>query len=175
VKCPVCGKTVKSSELQRHLDRFHGEISFSTAKTNTSSKSKTKSKTISSNYNLIVDGNNVAYFLDRPLFSALKKMNLTLRKKGYTPLFIVSAALKYSINDYDGLMDWIKKGRVIEAPSGEDDDVTVLEYAKRYNCRIISNDRFLEYYDLFKAQVQRIIRYSFVGRSIIFTPTLKKL
>ena len=167
MKCPICRKTVKSSELQRHLDRFHGEISFSTAKTNNPIKTKP-----SSNYNLIIDGNNVAYFLDRPLFSALKKMNLTLRKKGYSPLFIVSSALKYAINDYDGLMDWIKKGLVIEAPSGEDDDVTVLEYAKRYNCKIVSNDRYLEYHELFKVQVQRIVRYSFVGRSIIFTPAI---
>ena len=171
MKCPVCGKTVKSSELQRHLDRFHGEISFSTAKTNSS----IKSKSISSKINLIVDGNNVAYFLSRPLFSALKLMYLTLKKKGYSPLFVVSSALKYSINDYDGLMEWIKKGLIIEAPSGEDDDVTVLEYAKRYNCPIISNDRYSEYFEVFKAQVQKIVRYSFAGRSLVFTPALKKV
>ncbi len=170
MKCPVCGKTVKSSELQRHLDRFHGEISFSTPKTNSPVKSK-----VSSKFNLVVDGNNVTYFLNRPLFSALKKMYLTLKKKGYSPLIVVSSALKYSINDYDGLMEWVKKGLIVEAPSGEDDDVTVLEYAKRFNCRIVSNDRYLEYQELFSDQVRRIIRYSFVGRSLTFTPALGKL
>ena len=102
-------------------------------------------------------------------------MYLTLKKKGYSPLFVVSSALKYSINDYDGLMEWIKKGLIIEAPSGEDDDVTVLEYAKRYNCPIISNDRYSEYFEVFKAQVQKIVRYSFAGRSLVFIPALKKV
>ncbi|MFO7836802.1 MAG: hypothetical protein R6V83_09110 [Candidatus Thorarchaeota archaeon] len=138
-RCPYCGKLFDRYELDEHVRVCR--------RRNQHSESKTKSRR-----KLVIDGNNVAYYLSYdgvPQARNIALADRSLRNAGYNPVAVVSAALKYRVED-EGILDrLVRQGKVIEASSGTNDDMLILRLAKRRNADVVSNDRFLEWVDRF--------------------------
>ena len=143
-KCPFCGKNESSGiDLQQHIQRKHShEVVSSTSSQNKRVKS-TRSK---KNPPIVVDGNNVAYFSGNPpKANYLKRIRSKLIKMEYTPIIIVSAAIRHKIDNMLDLIRMINLNWIIEAESGVDDDILIIEEAQRKRCQIVTNDRYSEY------------------------------
>lgn len=178
LKCPICGRRVKF--LSDHIARFHPEDDLLADKksikkydlTNTvkrNSKQEKKGKKSEKNV-IIIDGMNIANFgsKSKPSYLNIYIVYKTLKNMGFTPKIIVSSALKYKIDDPIRLNKMISRNIVIQSPPGEDDDLTVIEYALRYKVKVITNDRFLDHPEAYN--ITRI-RFNIYGRNIIFNPT----
>ncbi len=100
---------------------------------------------------IVVDGANVAYVETseegQPQVSNLMAVHRTLEQKGYTPLIIVDASLRHSIDDPERLEQLIDEQVVRQAPAGTDADYFILETADRQDAHIVSNDDFEQYQD----------------------------
>jgi len=68
---------------------------------------------------------------------------------------VVSAALKYRIDDQDQLTELIQKQVVWETPAGEDTDLFILELAMKLKGYIVSNDRFRQYKEIYPSIVNQ--------------------
>ncbi|MFX0092636.1 MAG: hypothetical protein ACFFBD_12810 [Candidatus Hodarchaeota archaeon] len=185
LRCPVCGRSIRF--LKDHIARFHPEHldippppkpkifrpSPSTWTSNNKYSEHRKNRTLI----IVVDGQNVAYYGDRskPSFLNLKIVYEALKLLGYTPKFVISAALKYKIDDPARLNRLISRDIAIEAPSGEDDDLTILELANTYQTKIITNDRYLDHTDLFPTLKNQLVKFQIIGRTVSFFPQLKSL
>ncbi|MFX0062828.1 MAG: hypothetical protein ACFFC7_11665 [Candidatus Hermodarchaeota archaeon] len=181
--CPVCGRSVRF--LKDHIARFHPEhfasstsqvkpkISMPHASEKPLFWQKTDQKKVPSQI-IVVDGQNVAYFGDRgkPSYVNLEVVYKALKTIGYTPKIIISSALKYKVNDPVRLNRMISRGIVIEAPSGEDDDLTVLELAHTYKAKIVTNDRYLDHKDIFPTFKKQTVKFKIYNRSVVFEPPL---
>lgn len=98
---------------------------------------------------ILVDGSNVAYAElsenGDPKVSNLVGMRKHLRQKGYKPLIIIDASLRYEIDDPQQLESLIDDQIVRQAPADTDADFFILEEAQNENARVVSNDEFEEY------------------------------
>jgi hypothetical protein len=98
---------------------------------------------------ILVDGSNVAYAElsgnGDPKVSNLVAMRKHLRQKGYKPLIIIDASLRYEIDDPQQLESLIDDQIVRQAPADTDADFFILEKAQNENARVVSNDEFEEY------------------------------
>lgn len=102
-----------------------------------------------SNKKIVVDGANVAY-IEKSQSGNPKVANLTavyqaLREKGFEPIIIVDAALQYKIDDALQFESLIENQTIRQAPAGTDADYFILETAKKYHARIITNDQYQDY------------------------------
>ncbi|MFX1251345.1 MAG: hypothetical protein ACFFCZ_07030 [Promethearchaeota archaeon] len=181
--CPVCGRSVRL--LKDHIARFHPEhfasstsqvkpkISLPHVSEHSFFGQKIEQKKVPSQI-IVVDGQNVAYFGDRgkPSYINLDVVYKALKALGYIPKIVISSALKYKVNDPVRLNKMISRGIVIEAPSGEDDDLTVLELAHTYKAKIVTNDRYLDHNDIFPAFKKETVRFKIYNRSVVFEPSL---
>lgn len=179
LKCPICGRRVKF--LSDHIARFHPEDDLLSNKkskkkydlTNTAKKHNEASKNDKKFTKgiMIIDGMNIANYgaKSKPSYLNIYITYKTLKNIGYLSKIIVSSALKYKIDDPIRLNKMISRNIVIQAPSGEDDDLTIIEYALRYNAKVITNDRFLNHPEA--TNIERI-RFNITGRSIFFDPPL---
>lgn len=80
---------------------------------------------------------------------SLIRMTQLLRSKGYRPIVIADASLRYEVDDrqqYDHLEE---EGVVYQAPAGTEADYFVLKTAEIEHGVVISNDRYDKYQDQF--------------------------
>lgn len=181
--CPICGRSVRL--LKDHIARFHPEHLeqphsppkpkiIRLASTSWSSIQGSNSHKQNIGSIIIVDGQNVAYFgeFTKPSYLNLKIIYEALISLSYTPKIVISSALKYKIDDPVRLNRFMSRRIAIEAPSGEDDDLTILELANDYQAKIITNDRYLNHQDIFPDLKKQLIKFQIFNRSVKFTPPL---
>lgn len=143
-KCPFCSSSQSNgSKLQEHLYTKHRDQEHSFEKTTSLNVKKRVSKL---NNLIVVDGNNVAYVQGNPPRAInIKIARNSLIKQKYTPIIIISSALRHKVTDKLELIKMINLGWVVEAEPHTDDDKMVIDTAISKNCKIITNDRFLDY------------------------------
>ena len=92
----------------------------------------------------IIDGNNISYgdYEDTPKLRNIICVYEKLEELGVKPYVVVSAALRHKIDDPLGLVEFLKKDDVAEAPADRPDDFFVIQLAMRREAFIVSNDRF---------------------------------
>jgi hypothetical protein len=117
-----------------------------------------------------LDGNNIAFYMSPngiPQVSNLLRAYRSLKSAGYRPTIVVSAALKYRIDNPDILQSLKNRRIVIESPRGTDDDLTIIRLAKQKNANIISNDRFLDWRERYPQLDSRLVRYRMTPSGLI--------
>jgi len=117
-----------------------------------------------------VDGNNVAYSGDSISLRNIKLARTSLIKKGFDPIIIISSALFHAIDDRDELKRFYNIGWVKVADDQESDDVEIIEQGMRYQCMIVSNDRYSEYREIYAGRFDfsKLVRFAFAkGRFIL--------
>jgi len=99
--------------------------------------------------NIVVDGNNVAYYGEKDRTAYAKKLVLLyhfLRNEyGFSTKIFVSSALKYFAEDFEELEELLKRNIVQETPAGSSDDYHIINYAIQTDSLILSNDRFKDW------------------------------
>lgn len=124
----------------------------------------------SSRSTLIIDGNNVAFYLSSdgvPRLQNLVLAHRSLREVGYRPTIVVSAALKHKIDKPEALRELLAGGAVVEAQRGTNDDLLIIKLAKQKNADIVSNDRFLDWVQRYPWVPDRIRRYRMTPSGLI--------
>ncbi len=166
VKCPFCKMHLSNgNELLIHINTKHRDQEPSFEKIHVSRKRGNRKN----NKKIVVDGNNVAYYAgEPPHIYYLKLLRGVLKKKGYEPIIIVSSALRHKIDDKLELIRLINLNWIIEAESGENDDKLVIETALSNNCKIITNDRFLDHMDFYNNLSDILIKFNIIGNKISF-------
>ena len=104
---------------------------------------------------LIIDGNNVVFNERKEL--QLKRL-LVLRKdiKLIGKCFVVvSHSLKYRIDNQEELEKLLLRDDFIETPNGVENDLYILEMARKLNAYIVSNDKFRQYKDLYSEIIDK--------------------
>lgn len=101
---------------------------------------------------LFIDGSNVAWNYgskekgDKPLIKNILTAAEAATEKGFTDIWVfLDANLVYETEDKDLLTDLQNKFRIEKTPAGTDADSFIIEYAKKSNGYILSNDRFKDY------------------------------
>lgn len=120
----------------------------------------------------VVDGANVAY-IERskkgdPKISNLLAVRRALRGRGYQPIIIVDASLRYEIDDPKQLEALIDEQQIHQAPSGTDADYFILEFAEEHNAPVVSNDEFENYQDRYPWIEQRRMPLMIVNGEVEF-------
>ncbi|MHA1228666.1 MAG: protease Lon-related BREX system protein BrxL [Candidatus Hodarchaeales archaeon] len=99
--------------------------------------------------NIVVDGNNVAYYGERDRTAVAKKLVILYQwlknVYGFDIKIFVSSALKYFAEDFDVLNELIQRDIVQETPAGSSDDYFIINYAIQTDSLILSNDRFKDW------------------------------
>jgi len=160
-RCPYCDRLFSRDQIDSHVSRCR--IKPDTQKV---------VKRIPSRKNIIVDGNNVAYYLapeGKPKLSNLLLALRSLQYAGYRATLVVSSALKHKIDKPEGLKELIITKKIIEAPRGTNDDLQVILLARKTNADIVSNDRYLEWRDRHPWLESRLRRYRMTPSGLILT------
>ena len=123
-----------------HMTTYHPDLIQTGGAPNWNRKSMKSSKK-----KIIVDGNNVAYSSGSPRIHNLKSVRSELIKQGYEPIIVVSSALFHNIDNRDELQRLHRIGWISVADENDSDDIEIIELAVRYNCEIVSNDRYLDH------------------------------
>lgn len=124
-----------------------------------------------------MDGNNVAYHLapqGKPRIANLLLAYRSLANSGLKPLIVISSALAHQIDKPEGLRELKERGVVLEAPRGADDDLTIIQLAKKKNADIVSNDRFLDWTERFPWISERLKRYRMTPTGLLLVGTHQK-
>lgn len=174
-KCPFCGSSQSNgTKLQEHLYTKHRDQEHSFERTTSSiiGKRNIKSKNL-----IVVDGNNVAYAQGNPPEAKFIKIaRNSLKKSNYSPIIIISSALRHKVSDKLELIKMINLGWVIEAESFTDDDRLIIDTAFSKNCRIISNDRYLDHLeDYISSSVDlrsKLIKFRISGNRLVLNSNL---
>ena len=147
-----------------HMDRYHPELIV------TRPKSRKNVRPSPSKNPIVVDGNNVAYSGDNASMYNIKLARISLIEKGFDPIIVISSALFHAIDDKDELKRFYNMGWVKVADDQESDDVEIIEQGMRYQCRIVSNDRYSEYREIYAGRFDfyKLVRFAFAeGRFIL--------
>ena len=158
-RCPYCDRLFSRDALDTHIQRC--KIRHQTSQ---AGRKPTQNRA------LVVDGNNVAYGLSpkgRPKAQNLALAYRSLTSAGYDPVFVVSAALVHSIDNLGALDAFKLSAKVDEAPRGTNDDIRIIQLAKKLNADIVSNDRFLDWTDGYPWISFRLRRYRLTPSGLI--------
>jgi len=114
----------------------------------------------------VIDGSNIAFEQrtsnNKPKLSNILLLLETLKKLGIVNLKIIcDRSLFYCIDDRKGYSRLIKKGIIVESPEGTPSDIFILQYAFQKKGYIISNDKYREFYSIFKKEWVESRRISF--------------
>ncbi len=156
--CPYCDRLFSKDRIDDHIRVCR----------NRSQRSNTRRSRISRE--LVVDGNNIAYYLapdGKPKVRNLILAHRSLQNTGYIPIIVVSAALKYKIDRPEVLREMIETGHVIETARGQNDDLVIIKMARDRKLSIVTNDRFLDWLDRFPWLPTVIKRYRMTPSGII--------
>ncbi len=156
-RCPFCNRLFDRARLDAHVQRCR-------TKQRVIDQPRTVRRTV------VVDGNNVAYYLSpdgRPHAKNLVLALKSLISAHLRPIVVVSAALKHNVPDPSYLGELSRLTTVIEAPAGRDDDFFVIQLAQQHNADIVSNDRFLDWLDSYPWIASRLRRYRMTPSGLI--------
>ncbi|MBD3213479.1 MAG: hypothetical protein GF311_12800, partial [Candidatus Lokiarchaeota archaeon] len=127
-------------------------------------------------YNFVVDGANIARFNENGDGSIGRMKNLrilintldSLNIQNYVVMF--DRSLYYIIDNQAEYQKLIKDAKFIEIPGGTQADHFILQYAKREDAYIISNDIFRDFYELYGREwiVENRIAFQFVHDYLLF-------
>lgn len=159
-RCPHCDRSFDRRVIDEHIQKCRIRSKAPNSKKEPSRRA------------LIVDGNNVAFYLTPdgiPRAANIVRTVHSLSVSGYRPLVVISAALKHRIDDPMILQNLTTEGFVIEAPKGKDDDLVIIEEANRQSADIVSNDRFLNWLERYPWVLSRLKRYRLTQSGIILT------
>ncbi len=154
-RCPLCGRNIKAQNFESHFALRHPEaVDFPSSQAQISAKGAK-----SQNNAVVVDGPNILHLQAKgpklPMKVLIRLVNL-LKNNGYRPVVVCSASTKYQVDDPDTYVQRWKAGEILESPGGEDDDLFILETARRLNAAwIVSNDNFGEYADDFPRMIKK--------------------
>ncbi|TXT53844.1 MAG: hypothetical protein BAJATHORv1_110036 [Candidatus Thorarchaeota archaeon] len=158
-RCPHCDRLFSRDVIDEHIRKCrYREYEIRTR------------RRVPRRKNVVIDGNNLAYYLSptgTPRLSNIIRARNSLINAGYRPVVIVSAALKYRIDDPDKLRSMIQERKVIETRRGTNDDLAIINYALKYNTDIVSNDRFLDYLDRYPWIPDRLKKYRMTPSGLI--------
>jgi hypothetical protein len=125
---------------------------------------------------IVIDGNNIVnHRLIRGQTGCLQNLLLVLeylQGEKFTPIILVSAKLKYYIDDPRSLEDLLEQGSIMETPAGSDSDLFILETAKMLDAYIFSNDLFRQYNQAYGNVIDHRIPFLIINDRII-SPTLQ--
>ena len=158
-RCTYCDRLFDRDRLDNHIVKCRPKHSTRKAQ-----------HVITGRKNLILDGNNIAYYLShdgKARAENIANAYKSLVAGGYRPTTIVSAALRHKINKPNILIEMILDGYAIEAPRRTDDDFTIIETAQKRNADIVSNDRFLNWIKRFPWLPDRLRRYRMTPAGLI--------
>jgi hypothetical protein len=119
---------------------------------------------------VIVDGNNIAFESKPPRLNNILIAEQELINCGYEPITIVSASLRYRIDEREKLETLLTDKKIIQAPSGKYDDRHILEAANKFNAFVLSNDRFRDLSENYPWIEERRIAFSFIRDELIIDP-----
>ena len=158
-RCPHCDRLFPRDVLDEHIRKCkHRERSRSLQK--------------AGSRRLVVDGNNVAYYLStdgKPHIRNLLLAHNSLTGAGYRPLFVISAALAHKIDKPQDLISFLSQVDSVRAARGTDDDLEIIETAQKQNADIVSNDRFLNWIERYPWISDRLRRYRMTPAGLILT------
>ncbi len=128
-----------------------------------------------SNSKIIIDGNNV---LNHGLYNVhvtrqkgiLTHLIIVIdywKRRGYEIIALVSAKMKYHIDNTLKFGELVQQGVIIEVPAGVDDDLFILEAAHIFKAPIISNDLFRGYTDKYQEECDRRIPFLIIKNKVI--------
>lgn len=118
---------------------------------------------------VVVDGSNVAYAVEGK-GARLENIRVVCRKlqdEGFRPVVLVDAKLRHEIDEpaeYESLVD---KGMIRQAPAGTDADYFILSFAREFDARVVSNDRFRDLAAGFPEVVEQVIRFMVVEGEVV--------
>lgn len=113
---------------------------------------------------LVIDGDNVLRYgsnnyhnQKKVELARLLKIIKDLEQKGLDLILLVSAKTRYYIDDPKQYEELLSRGVIIEIPARTQNDLYILEIAKKFKAQILSNDLFREYSNKYpKAIKQRL-------------------
>jgi hypothetical protein len=158
VRCPNCDRLFGRDILDSHIQKCRIQSKRSHEETGLRRR------------NVVVDGNNIAYHLapkGRPRAANLVLARRSLLSAGYRPIIVVSPALVHQVDKPNALRELIDVGHVIEAARGKNDDLFIIQTARKSNADIVSNDRFLDWQDRYPWISNRLRRYRMTPSGLI--------
>lgn len=100
---------------------------------------------------IVVDGSNVAHMefshAGDPRIANIVAVRKVLEDKGYDPIVVVDASLRYKIDDPDQLEALMDEQKIRQAPSETEADYFILETAEKKDAPVVSNDEYDKYQD----------------------------
>lgn len=157
VRCPHCDRLFARDVLDDHIRKCR-------QKTRKSVPARNKRRRV------VVDGNNVAFYLSpdgRPYAKNLVLARNSLVSAGYRPVFVISAALSHNIDKSENLHSFVSQAEVVTARRGMDDDLEIIRTAERLNADIVSNDRFLNWLHRYPWIEDRLRKYRMTTSGLI--------
>lgn len=158
-RCPYCDRLYNRDVLDDHISRCRTKTRRQQPITQTNRRRK-----------VVVDGNNIAYYLSpdgKPKVAGIILALRSLKQVGLQPTVIVSSALKHKIDDAERLRELINSGQIREAPRGTNDDLYIIRLAEKINADIISNDRFLDWQNRYPWIPTRLRKYRMTPSGLI--------
>ena len=120
---------------------------------------------------VVIDGANVAYEErsagGKPKFSNLLKVRSELEEKGFEPVILVDASLKYDIDDQQQLENLIRSQQVRQVPAGTDADYFIIQFAQELDALIVTNDRYKDYAQQYPWVHDRRLPYMIVKGEVV--------
>lgn len=118
---------------------------------------------------VVVDGSNVAYAVEG-MGARLENIRVVCRKlqdEGFRPVVLVDAKLRHEIDETEEYESLVEKGMIRQAPAGTDADYFILSFAREFDARVVSNDRFRELESGFPEIVESAIRFMVVDGEVV--------
>ncbi|HEY0170002.1 MAG TPA: hypothetical protein VGB98_03045 [Pyrinomonadaceae bacterium] len=120
---------------------------------------------------VVIDGANVAYEErsagGKPKFSNLLKVRRELEERGFEPVILVDASLKYDIDDQEQLENLIRSQQVRQVPAGTDADFFIIQFSQELDALIVTNDRYKDYADQYPWVNERRLPYMIVKGEVV--------
>ncbi|MFX1532827.1 MAG: hypothetical protein ACFFDI_01185 [Promethearchaeota archaeon] len=130
---------------------------------------------------VVVDGSNVAYAVQTSAGKPRIELILVIREKlleySFIPICLVSANLKYHINNPNLFQELLRQEIIIESPAGVSDDRFLIAVVREFDSLILTNDLFrdiLAPHDI-EWFIQRRIAFKFILNTpvLLFPQTIK--
>lgn len=118
---------------------------------------------------VVVDGSNVAYAVEGR-GARLENIRVVCRKlqeEGFRPVVLVDARLRHEIDEPAEYEELVDKGMIRQAPAGTDADYFILSFAREFDARVVSNDRFRDLAGGFPEVAERAIRFMVVEGEVV--------
>jgi len=130
--------------------------------------------------NFVVDGANVALAIKTD-DSKAKLSNIQLLANKLDSLGIKSyvilcdKSLQHRINDKNEYFEYVKNNEIIETPAGTQADPFILQYARKKDAYIITNDRYKDHYDRYgEAWIkEKRISFTIIDNNIFFEKVIQ--